>query len=78
MNKKDKKEFKMEKVDLEFSKVIDDIAFSRIQNNLVPKPIKKEDISTREITRLMLKAPSFSNLKKELETFPRKEDLDNE
>lgn len=58
------------RADKKFKKELNDMKISRIKNG-----VDKEFRSDREMTELMLKAPSFKDVKKELSTFPRKEDL---
>lgn len=62
------------RVDPQFKRLINEIPSIRIKNG-VEKKLTKERISSREMTRLLMKTPSWNQVIKEVSTLPRKEDL---
>ncbi len=62
------------RVDPKFAKLIKEIPRIRVLNGL-ERELKKEKLSSRETTRMMVNTPSFAKVLEELKTMPRKEDI---
>jgi len=59
-----------QRIDPDFEKDLKEIAKIRLLKGLAK--FDRSEISIREITRLMRRAPSYSNLTKELKTLPKR------
>ena len=62
-----KRKNKQTRIDEQFAEWTKDVSIDRIK-----KGLEKEVISPREITRIMLNAPSFKDIDKELRTMRRR------
>lgn len=67
---------KMLRADPSFENELQSIARARLKNDLV-KDLRKRnrELSSRELTRLLIRAPSWPRVRKELSTLPKTEDL---